>query len=299
MDIRRLEVFCRVLELKSFTRAAEAVLLTQPTVSENIRLLEEAVGERLLDRLGREVLPTPAGRILHGYARRIIQLRDEALQAMQQYRGELAGTLVLGASTIPGAYILPPLIESFRLLHPAIQLQLRIAGTAAVVKELLHDRLELGLIGARLKEQRFDCDEAFADELVLTLYPGHPWVGRDSVRPEELENETVILREQGSGTRQMMSQALREQGVDPARLPVAAEMGSSEAVRQGIKSRLGISILSSLAVAEDVQRGDLVTVPLEGMRIRRPFYLVRRKGRQLSPLALAFYGHLRQVSEEG
>jgi DNA-binding transcriptional LysR family regulator len=301
VDIRRLEVFCRVLELKSFTRAAEAVLLTQPTVSENIRLLEETVGERLLDRLGREVLPTPAGRILYGYARRIIQLRDEALQAMHQYRGDLSGTLALGASTIPGAYILPPLIESFRLSHPAIPLQLRIADTAAVVEDLLQDRLELGLVGARLKEQRFDCDEAFADELVLTLHPDHPWVGRHSVRPDELENEPFILREQGSGTRLVMSQALREHGVDPARLLVVAEMGSSEAVRQGIKSRLGISILSSLAVAEDMQRGDLATVPLEGVCIRRPFYLVRRKGRQLSPLALAFYEHLRRagVKAEG
>lgn len=296
MDIRRLEVFCRVLELKSFTKAAEAVLLTQPTVSENIRLLEEAVGERLLDRLGREVLPTPAGRILYGYARRIIQLRDEAMQALRHYGGDLSGTLALGASTIPGAYILPPLIESFRNYHPGIQMHLRIADTTAVVEELLHDRLELGLIGARLKEQRFDCDEAFADELVLTLHPDHAWAGRESVRPDELESEPFILREQGSGTRLVMSQALRECGFDPTRLRVVAEMGSSEAVRQGIKSRLGISILSSLAVAEDVRRGDLVVVPLEGMLIRRPFYLLRRKGRQLSPLALAFYEHLRQAS---
>jgi DNA-binding transcriptional LysR family regulator len=295
VDIRRLEVFCRVLELKSFTRAAEAVLLTQPTVSENIRLLEETVGERLLDRLGREVLPTPAGRILYGYARRIIQLRDEALQAMRQYRGDLSGTLALGASTIPGAYILPALIEAFRLHHPDIQLHLRIADTAAVVEELLHDKLELALVGARLKEQRLDCDEAFADDLVLTLHPDHPWAGRESVRPDELGNESFILREQGSGTRLVMSQALREHGFDPVKLRVVAEMGSSEAVRQGIKSRLGISILSSLAVAEDVQRGDLVTVPLEGVRIRRPFYLVRCKGRELSPLAIAFYEHLRRA----
>ena len=114
------------------------------------------------------------------------------------------------------------------------------------------------------------------------------------VRPEELEAEPFILREPGSGTRLVMGQALRECGFDPARLRVVAEMGSSEAVRQAIRFRLGISILSSLAVAEDVQRGDLATVPLEGVRIRRPFYLVRRRGRQLSPLALAFYDHLRE-----
>jgi len=299
MDIRRLEVFCRVLELKSFTRAAEAVLLTQPTVSENIRLLEETVGERLLDRLGREVLPTPAGRILYGYARRIIQLRDEAMQAMHQYRGDLSGTLSLGASTIAGSYILPPLIESFRASHSSIQLHLRIADTAAVVEELLQDRLELVLVGAAPKDQRLEYEEAFADELVLVLPPGHAWAGRESVSLAELAEEPFILREQGSGSRLVMSEALRKQGFDPARLRVVAEMGSSEAVRQGVRARLGISILSSLAVADDVRRGDLVTVPLETLRIRRPFFLVRYRGRQLSPLALAYYDHLRQADFAG
>jgi len=295
VDIRRLEVFCKVLELKSFTRAAEAVLLSQPTVSENIRLLEDLVGEKLLDRLGREVLPTPAGRILYEYARRIIQLRDEALQAMRQYRGELSGTLALGASTIPGAYLLPPQIESFRLCYPDVQLQLRIGDTAAVVEELLQGGLELGLVGARSREPRLESEALFADELQLTLYPDHRWAERSEVQPEELAGEPFILREQGSGSRLVMSQALREHGFDPGRLQVVAEMGSSEAVRQGIKSRLGISILSSLAVAEDLQRGTLVSVPLGGLRLHRPFYLLRRRNRQLSPLALAFYEHLQRA----
>jgi len=292
VDIRRLEVFCRVVELKSFTRAAEAVLLTQPTVSENVRLLEETVGEKLLDRLGREALPTPAGRILYGYARRILQLRDEAMQALLQHRGELTGILTLGASTIPGAYLLPQLIETFRLCCPQVQLNLRITDTAGVVTALLEGELELGVVGARWKDQRLDCDQAFADELVLTVGAGHPWAGRASVSLKELADQPFILREQGSGSRMVMSQALRDHGFDTDRLKVVAEMGSSEAVRQGVKLRLGISILSSLAVAEDVQRGVLATVPLEGVRIFRPFYLVRRRGRQLSPLALAFFNHL-------
>jgi len=295
VDIRRLEVFCRVVELKSFTRAAEAVLLTQPTVSENIRLLEEMLGEKLLDRLGREALPTPAGRILYGYARRIIQLRDEAQQALLQHRGELSGVLALGGSTIPGAYLLPQLIESFRQSCPQVQLNLRIADTAWVVAALLDGELELGVIGARWKDQRIESDQAFADELVLAVAADHPWAGRRSVRLDELEDQPFLLREQGSGSRMVMSQVLREHGFDPERLKVVAEMGSSEAVRQGVKLRLGVSILSSLAVAEDVQRGALATVPLEGVRIRRPFFLVRRRGRQLSPLALAFFDHLQSA----
>lgn len=292
MDIRRLEVFCKVLELSSFTKAAEAVRLSQPTVSENIRLLEESLGEKLFDRLGRQVLPTGAGKILYRYARRIIQQRDEALQAIQQYRGQLVGELTLGASTIPGAYILPNLIVAFQTNHPTIRTSLRIAGTASIAEALLEGTLELGVIGAKWKDQHLDCEEFYADELVLTVNPGHPWVGRAPVAVEELEGQPFILREEGSGTRMVMSRALKNHGFDPIRLFAVAEMGSTEAVLQGIKASLGISILSSLAVADEVRQGNLVTVPLKDLRIRRPFYLAQRKNRQLSPLALAFRRHI-------
>ena len=158
-DLTDLRRFAAIVEAGSITHGAERANLALAAASTRIRNMEKSVGAPLLLRNRQGVMPTPAGRILYGYARRIIQLRDEAMQAMHQYRGDLSGTLALGASTIPGAYVLPPLIESFRLSHPAIQLHLRIADTAAVVEELLHDRLELGLVGARLKEHRLDCDE--------------------------------------------------------------------------------------------------------------------------------------------
>lgn len=295
MEIRRLEVFCKVVELKSFTRAAEAALLSQPTVSEQIRLLEEALGEKLLDRLGREVLPTPAGEILYRYARRILQLRDEAQQAIREFGGRLAGQLRLGASTIPGTYLLPRLLESFKAHHPAIQATLKIAGTAVVAGDLLDGNLELGLIGAPWKDPRLECSELFGDELVLAVHAEHPWSKRRAIAPEELADEPFILRENGSGTRMVMSQALKESGFDPARLTVVAEMESTEAVRQGIKAGLGISILSFLAVEEDVRWGSLMTVPIKGVCMERSFYLIRRKNRQLSPLGLAFFRHLQSA----
>jgi DNA-binding transcriptional LysR family regulator len=292
LDIRRLTIFCKVVELKSFTKASEAVLLSQPTISENIRLLEESFDEKLLDRLGREVLPTPAGLILYQYAQRILQLRDEAVQALRQFRGSLSGTLPLGASTIPGAYILPALIESFKSAQPEIQVSLKVAGTAHIAEALLRGELEVGILGARWKNHLLDCEEIFADELVVTVYPGHPLAERKEIDLGELADHPFILREQGSGTRLVMTRELKEHGVDPARLRVVAEMGSTEAVRQGIKARLGISILSSLAVLEDLQRGTLVQVPVRGVRIKRSFYLARRKNRQPTPLALSFINHL-------
>lgn len=293
MDIRRLEVFCKVVELKSFTLAAKAVLLSQPSVSEHVRSLEETVGEKLLDRLGREVVPTGAGQILYQYALRILGLRDEAMQAIDQFRGRVSGTLPLGASTIPGAFILPVLVESFKTAHPSIQIMLKISGTSRIMDEMVRGTLELGVVGARPKDPRLESEQVFSDELMLTVYPGHPWARRKSVALEELPGQPFIQREPESGTRTVMNHSLLEHGLDPSRLTMVAEMGSSEAVRQGIKARLGISILSSLSVAEDLRLGSLVSVPIEGLQISRRFYLIRRKNRQLSPLALTFLHHLK------
>ncbi len=294
MDIRRLEVFCKVVDLGSFTRAAEAALLSQPSVSEHIRTLEEHYNEKLIDRLGRRAQPTHAGKILYQYARRIIQLKDEADQAIKQFQGNLSGKLAVGASTIPGAYLLPPLIDSFKTSYSSIELMLKISGTTAVVEEILKGTLELGLIGTLWKDQRVECEEMFSDELVLTVYPDHPWAKKSSVYPGELLETPFILREPGSGTRIEMTQGLKKAGVEVAHFQVVAEVGSNEAVRQGVRSRIGVAILSSLSVAEDVERGSLVTVPIEGVTMPRSFYLVQRRNRQLSPLATAFYNHLKE-----
>lgn len=294
MDIHRLEVFCKVIELQSFTKAADASFLTQPTVSEHIRMLEEMTGEKLLDRFGREVLPTPAGKILYKYARQIIQLRNEALQALDRYKGVLSGHLNIGASTIPGTYVLPALIGSFKAAYPTIQITLKISSSGQIVEKILDGTLEVGLIGAKWADRRIVLEEAFSDELILVVPPQHAWASRTSIPLEELTSEPFILRERGSGTRIVTFHAFEAAGFDPLRLKPVAEMGTTEAVRQGIKAGIGVSILSSQAVAEDLERGTLVSIALEGARILRPFFLAQRKNRQSSPLCAAFIEHLRK-----
>jgi DNA-binding transcriptional LysR family regulator len=298
MDIHRLEVFCKVVDLQSFTKAAEASFLTQPTVSEHIRALEEALEEKLVDRLGREILPTPAGKILYRYARNIIALRDEAIQALDRYKGKLSGHLLIGASTIPGTYILPEIIGAFKIQYPAIQVTLMISGSGEVIDKIRDGLLEIGMVGAKWSDRRVVLEAAFSDELLLTVYPEHPLAQRKSMRLDELEGVPFIMREKGSGTRMVMHQVLEANGFDPGRLNAVAEMGSTEAVRQGIKAKIGVSILSSQAVSEDIQRGTLVSVELEGVSFERPFYLVQRKKRQLSPLGTAFLGYLHAVAAE-
>jgi len=298
MDIHRLEVFCRVVELQSFTKAADAVCLTQPTVSEHVRALEDMLGEKLVDRLGREVLPTPAGKILYQYGRKIIQLRDEAVQALEKYKGNLSGHLLIGASTIPGTYILPTFIGSFKFNHPSIQITVEISSSTEIVERVLRNDLEAGLVGAKWQDRRIVLEEVFSDELILAAFPDHPWAGRKSINVDELSGQAFILREKGSGTRMVMSDALQEHGFDLSKLYVVAEMGSTEAVRQAIKARIGVSILSYHSIAEDLQRKTLVAVPIKDVRIFRSFYLVQRKNRQTSPLCSAFLDYLRDRAAE-
>lgn len=298
METHRLRVFCKVVELKSFTKAGESLKLSQPTVSEHIKGLEESLGEKLVDRLGREVLPTPAGRILYQYARNIIQMNDEAVQALAEFKGNLAGRLLLGASTIPGTFLLPRLIGSFKAMHPAIQITLKISDTAEVAEQVIEGVIEAGIVGSSWHDRRLLSEEIFSDELILVVYPEHHWARSGGITVDSLVREPFILRETGSGTRMAMSRILEQNGFDPSRLTPVSEMGSTESVRQGIKARIGVSILSREAVAEDIQNGALVHVPIKGLQFIRPLYLIQRKNRQMSPVCEAFLEHVRQSSSE-
>ena len=298
MDLRRLEAFCKVVELKSFTKAAEEIYLSQPTVSEHIRTLEESIGEKLLDRLGREVLPTPAGKILYRYARKMLREHDEALQAIRKFRGELSGHFIIGASTIPGTYILPALIGSFKVSYPSVDITVRISGSHLIAEEVVKGGMELGIVGALWNDPSLEWKEGFSDELVVAVPPDHPWTLHDSVTLEEMAGEPFILRERDSGTRKVMEHILKEHGFDPSRLRVVAEIGSTEAVKQCVKERVGVSIVSGRALAGDLARDDLASVPVEGIRFRRSFFFVTRKKRQLSPVCSTFLDHLLRESRQ-
>lgn len=293
MDIHRLAVFCKVFELRSFTKAAEALSLSQPTVSDHIRVLEQTLGERLIDRLGREVLPTPAGRVFYRYALSITQVLEESLQALGQFSGRLAGQLILGASTIPGTYILPRFVGTFKSQHPDIRITLRIADTSEIVEGVLENSLESGLVGSKSNDRRLVHEELFSDRLALAVHPHHVFARTRKIQLEDLADEPFIFRERGSGTRATMIRIMEEHGFDANRLHIVAEMGSTEAVRQGIKHRIGISILSEQAVEEDFGQGTLIPIEIEDAQFFRPLYLVQRKHRQMSPLCHAFLNHLR------
>ena len=288
MDLRQLEIFVKVAELKSFSKAAEALFLTQPTVSEHIRTLEQELGVRLLDRLGRGAETTAAGRLLLSHATRMLQLQREALQAMDSFQGRLAGELLVAASTIPGEYVLPPLIGRFKEKFPDIAITLLIGDSRAVVDWVAEGRAEVAVVGACLPHRGIEYRELMPDELVLVVPVGHPWHGKKEVGLEDLRAEPLLLRERGSGTRAALESALAEAGLDLSGFRIVGEMGSTQAIKQAVKAGVGVSIVSRRAVEEECRSGLIWCLKLRDLKVARAFHVATHRDRSRSPLAEAF-----------
>ncbi|MBF0474421.1 MAG: LysR family transcriptional regulator [Deltaproteobacteria bacterium] len=287
MDIHRLELFCKVYELGSFSKAAEEIRLSQPTVSGHIMSLEESLNQKLFDRLQREVVPTRAGELLYGYAKKILSIRTQALEAMEAYGGRISGRIRLGGSTIPGQYILPELLGRFKRKYPDTTISLIISGTKRVGDMVLQNDADLGLVGAKINDQRLEHHPFTRDDLILVAPADHPWGKRKRVTPEELRTAPFIIREPGSGTRRSMLEAMEKVGVTLDQINVVAEMGSTEAIREAVKSGVGVSILSKRAVTNELALKQLVSIPIQNLNLTRNFYLIYRRGRTHSPLAKA------------
>lgn len=290
MDLRQLEVFAKVAELGSFSRAAQALSLSQPTVSEHIRALEHELGVRLLDRLGRGAAATPAGQLLLSRAQRILALARETRQAMDGFLGRMSGELAIGASTIPGEYILPPLIGRFKAKYPDISIILLIGDSQSAVDWVTDGRAELAMVGARLPGRAIEYRELIADDLVVIVPAGHPWRQRTDVGVAELRAEPLLIRERGSGTRAALERALGEARLDVGAFRIAGELGSTQAIKQAVKAGVGVSVVSRRAVEEECRAGSLRALRLADLPVARSFYLVVSTERSRSPLADAFRG---------
>jgi DNA-binding transcriptional LysR family regulator len=293
MDLWQLHIFCRVVECKSFSKAAEAVHLSQPTVSSHIKDLEEHFKCLLIDRLSREAAPTAAGRLLYEYARKMLALRSETEAALAQHQGKMQGPLIVGGSTIPGGYLLPRVIGKFKLRYPEIRPALIIADTQRIVAGVLEGSIEVGVVGAQSREKNILQERLIEDQLRLIVPARHPWSASPKVVLDQLLKEPFIVRERGSGTLASIQESLRRRGLDIEELNIVAEMGSTEAVRQGIRDGIGVSILSTLALAEDLESGALKALSIDGLVLTRSLYITRHRQRSLSPLLAAFVAFLK------
>ena len=285
MELRYLEIFCKVVEHGSFSRAAEALYLTQPTVSIHIKALEDELSTRLLDRLGRKVVPTSAGEVLYGYARNIMKVRDEARLALDQFGGRMKGTLSVGASTIPGEYIVPAYLARFKSLYPEVYPSLKIADTRDIYGAVADGAVDLGVVGSSAKERNIATEKFLDDELVLAAPPDFK---KELITKKELGGLPVILREQGSGSRASLEESLRKNGIKPEDLNIAGEIGSTQAMVQAVTSGMGLSFISRLAVKGPARFGLLREVRVPGLKIMRHFYIITHRVRFASAVSKAF-----------
>ena len=292
-DLRQLEIFCKVVDLGSFSKAARAVFLAQASVSERVGTLEGLVGVRLLDRLGRQVVPTKAGEILYKHAAKLLEMKKSACVELEAFLGLKQGNIHIGGSTIPGEYILPRVIGAFQKKFPLASVNLTIADTGKIENLALDGALELGIVGSKSSNNNFICHKLWKDELVLAVPARHRWAERGEVSIKEICEEPFLLRETGSGTRLIMENYLKARlKKDLGVLNVVACLGTSTAVKEGIKAGLGVSILSLRALDMELQAGILKVLKIKDLRISRNFYLIRDKRRTASPICKAMFDFL-------
>ena len=292
-DLRQLEIFCKIVELKSFSKAASKVYLAQASVSERIATLESMVGTRLLDRLGRQVVPTKAGELFYKHAVQLLDMKRKISLEMQDFLGLKYGEIQLGGSTIPGEYILPAAIERFRKKNPDISISLTVSDSSAIERLVLEGAIELGVVGAISFHKNLINHKLWEDELLLAVPVGHKWAKKKEVAIEDLATEPFILRESGSGTLKIIADYFRKHGSNVEdSLYVVARLGTSTAVKEGIKAGLGVSILSSKAIDTELKTGVIKALKVKHTPMIRNFYLIRDKRRTASPLCRTMFDFL-------
>ena len=299
IDFRHLETFCRVADLKSFSKAADDLFLTQPTVSGHILSLEHSLSLRLFDRTGREVRLTKAGEVFLRYASKILSSRKDLLNALSEYSQGIRGELSMGASTTPGEYLLPKLMGHFKKEHPHFTLSLKIADTKEVAQLVLEGDVEYGMIGGKLNHNFLHYEKYEEDEIIVVAPSGHPLTKKKKADLTDLLKEPWIIREEGSGTQMAVEKGLRKKGKSLKQFNVVMEMGSTSAVKEGVKAGLGLAFISKRAVEEELKQGLFSRIHVEGIDpISRQLYIVSHRGRTLSPIGMEFLRFLHRSRVE-
>lgn len=282
---QQLQAFVTVAATLSYTRAAEVLHVTQPAVSMMIQELERRLGVQLVERTGRTFVLTADGERFRVRAIEILGIAEETLEEMRSGAISLSGVLRIGASTTLGNYILPEWLGRFYHRHPQTRVELFVENTHDVVERLVAQELAIAFIEGPCHDSRVVATRFQRDELVLICRPDHPWVHRQSVSLSELASEHVILREPGSGTRDVIVTELEREGVT---IDTPLQLGHTEAIKTAVGAGLGVSILSRVTCAREISANLLAEVRIESVRMDRWFYCCRLKGKRDSPILRAF-----------
>ena len=281
MDFRRLQAFARVYELQNFSKAGKALFLSQPTISSHVLSLEDELGVRLFDRIGRSVIPTQAGQVLYSGVRKIFLVLEQTKADIHDLKKEVCGQVVVGGSTIPSNYLLPAVLSDFRNKYPRVCVDLRIGDSIRVCRDVLEGELDFGIVGGFAHNPDLETDLLMQDRLHIVARTDIAAGLSPTVSLDDLKTLPWVMREKGSGTRQAFEDAMISQGVALQDLNITTLVQSTEALVRCILAGAGLGVTSHLAVGKYVEAGDLKILDIGGLNIKRNFHIIRHRRRSL------------------
>lgn len=276
MADRRLQVFHTVARLLSFTKAAETLHMTQPAVTFQVRQLEEYFNTRLFDRTHNRISLTEAGKRVFEYSDRIFELYTEMENAVREMTGDVSGVLMIGASTTIAEYLLPALLGDFKKKYPDVNVQLKVSNSDGIVHMVENNVIDLGVVESPVMNKNLVVEICRMDQLVAVVSPQHPLANRESIGISDLLEYPYICREEGSGTREVISEYMTGQGVNSGQVNLTMELGSPEAIKGAVEAGMGVSIISFATVQKELKLGTLVPLTL-APPLERPFSFVHQK----------------------
>ena len=295
INLHQLATFQTVAKYCSYVRAAEELHFSQPAVSAQIRQLEESMGIKLFDKIGRKTHLTQAGEELYLYSQKIFTLIDETIETMEALRSPYHGRLSVGADTTVGTYVVPKLLGNFHQLYPDVEITLEVVNRGYLVDALVNNRIDMVIMGKIPTEAPVFVAPFAPNELVLVAPPTHRLAGCIKIPFAELAREHFLLREVGSGTRSALESAFQEAGLP---LQVSMQVGNNSAIKQGVASGLGIALISRVALDMELETNRLVILDVEGFPIMRQWRLVHLKDKNLSATARAFKHFILQHTDQ-
>ena len=294
MNLHHLAIFATVAATGSLTASARKLHVSQPALSRELKAFEQRLGVMLFERHAKGMRLTQAGEVLNRYAVRLFELERTAEAAMQEIAGALRGRLTLGASNTIGTYVLPPLLATFRRQRPRVEISLFVGNTEQVSQGVDDMRFMLGFIEGPLHLQGLRSTVFQHDEIMPVAAPDHPLFARKALKPEDLSGEPLLMREHGSGTRELIAAALQRQNITPGE---TMEFGNTEALKRAAVHACGSAWLPRICMLNELADGSLRTLPVRELTITRPLMMVERESAQMEPAAAAFVHLLQQPND--
>jgi len=286
--------FCTVIEQRSFTRAAGVLGISQPAVSQQIKVLEREYGTALVHRQGTEIVPTEAGNLVYEHALQMLKLYERSKQRLREQEETLAGELTIGASTGLGEYLLPRAMVAFRAAHPESMIRLQVGDSSEILERILRQRIDLGFVGITRQDRHLKFEPFVSDRLVLVVAADHELARRGSIGWSELLQIPLVLQQAGSGATRTLRDALQPLGVRIEDLNIVLEVGLQESTKNAVLTGCGGTIISRLGVLNELRTGTLVEIPIAGLDLRHDFHVAYRSSWPLSRLAQAFLEEARR-----